>query len=610
MKRNAFVPFTQVRIGDGFWKNRQQINENTTLQSIYRRFVDTGRFAGLDFDGQSSPHIFYDSDIAKWFEACAYVLSFKRDEALESIVDDAVDKMIAHQRADGYYNMYFLQKDQEKIFTGRTNHELYCAGHLIEAAIAYKRATGKGRFLDMMLRVVDCIEKAFLIDRTASFTTPGHEEIELALVKLYDETKDEKYLRMARFFVDKRGEGEEDEYAHANHRYSQSHLPVREQRTAEGHAVRAVYLYCAMADLALLDGDRALKEACEAIFRNITDKRMYITGGIGSSERGEAFTIDYDLPNLLAYAESCAGIGLMMLAQRMFLLDADSLYTDAQERVLYNAFLSAVSLDGKAFFYLNPLEIAPQLLHCDASAADGYQRKMPITQRREVFGCSCCPPNIARMMASLGSYLYAESDDTFYIHHFVAGEAQSGDLMIKQTTRYPADGVVHIEIRGNQGKKIAVRKPGWCQEYTVKVDGKAFTDAPVKGYLYLPAQRDMTIDLEFAMTPVRMEANPAVYEDCGKVAVQYGPIVYCAEAVDNGENIRDLSIGDVSDAEIVFEPAYGCNVLYVDGFRRVPGGALYRVSGSERNKTRVRLIPYFAFANRGESEMAVWLLKN
>ncbi|GHU75352.1 hypothetical protein AGMMS49992_19160 [Clostridia bacterium] len=606
---NTFTSFQNTRITGGMWKHRQDINAATTVQAVYDRFAETGRVGALDFTYNNGagvkPHIFWDSDIAKWLEAASYVIRQNGSEHLQALADAIVDKIATRQRPDGYYNMYFQQVEPDQIFQRRTDHELYCAGHLIEAAVAYYQATGKNKLLRIMRRYADHIERVFMYERTAAFTTPGHEEIELALVRLWETTGEDRYLALARFFIDQRGLADEMEYTGNNHSYSQSHLPVREQTTAVGHAVRACYLYMAMADMARIDGDAALKSACEALFDNMVSRRMYITGGVGSSAVGEAFTIDYDLPNMTAYSESCAAIALMLFSHRMIMMDADSRYGDTMERILYNNFLSAVSLDGESFFYENPLEIIPRLSDRDASVIRG-KRALPITQRRKSFDCSCCPPNVARVMPVLGRLIYSRDDDTLYIHHYMDSEAEEGSTRIRQTTDYPTSGRIDLIISGNTSRRIAFRKPHWCDGIALTVNGNHTAYSEEMGYLYIDASSDMSITIEFGMQVQTITANPLVVDNCGKVAITRGPIVYCAESIDNGENLSAIAISEQLNASVEYDAQYHCPILYVDAWRTLPFAELYTSRRVERQKIRMRMIPYFAFANRGESEMAVW----
>ncbi len=597
------IDFSKVKITGGLWKQKQELIRNVTVHAVYNRFSDTGRFEAFKGDtSRFEPHIFWDSDVAKWMEGVAYLTMEKREPKLEAIVDEIIDDIEKMQDENGYFNIFYTVKEPENRFKYRGCHELYCAGHLMEAAVAYYNATGKRKFLDLMCKYADYIEKRFVKDRDTDFVTPGHEEIELALVKLYDCTGEERYLKLAEFFVDKRGTQLEDGVAEwSGQMYCQSHLPVREQTTAEGHAVRAVYLYCAMADIALKTGDTRLKKACESIFDNIAEKRMYITGGIGSSHEGEAFTVDYDLPNEVSYTESCAALGLALFAHRMLLLDTNSKYADVVERAVYNGFLSSISLDGKSFYYTNPLEIIP-LHHTRDVSVSGNSMWLPIMSRQEVFDCSCCPPNIVRFIPSIANLMYTKSGDTLFIHQFMESVAEveldGKKLTVIQKTSYPVDGKISICIKGGDAN-IAVRIPEWCDSYKGETKN---------GYAYIYACENTPVELDFKMEPVFIEADPRVIDNCGKCAVMRGPVVYCMEGVDNGEAIRDIRLD--SSGEFVLEQSeeLGAPILKLKGYRKEKSPTLYRKKSDKYIEIEAKLIPYFAFANRGETEMQVWSL--
>jgi len=621
MKKYQSVSFDNVIIDNGFWQQKQKLNSEVTIYSIWKRFAETGRFEAFKFDWKpgmpNMPHIFWDSDVAKWIEAVAYILENVQDEKLEKAVDEIVSLIEEHQEANGYFNIYFTVVQPENRWKNRIDHELYCAGHLIEAAVAYFNATGKDKFLEQMCKYANYIETIFVKEQSAAFNSCGHEEIELALVKLYKCTKEQRYLNLSKFFIDNRGNNTKNVfYPWANSMYAQDHLPVREQTTAEGHSVRATYLYCAMADLALEYADKELLTACKAIFKNIAYKRMYITGGIGSSNVGEAFTIDYDLPNQTAYTESCAAIGLILFSRRMLLLEADSLYADIAERAIYNGFLSSISLDGKSFFYENPLEIDPTLRNRDASIENGKSR-YPIMVRQEVFDCSCCPPNISRFIASLGDMMYTFGEDTLFVHHYINSTTTSflGDknVEVEQITKYPNDGSVKITAKGMSGRKIAIRIPYWCNDFTIKVNGKKADYSVNKGYAYINCSDDHTcLDLDFDMQVQLIEASPFVQEDAGRVALQRGPIVYCLEAVDNGKYLRDAVVdADLKSLDISYDNFFGANIIKISGFVRDAEKFqnLYQPISNTYKEKMLTFIPYFAFANRGESEMIVWIQK-
>ncbi len=610
------VNFSNVNIKGGFWYEKQKMNENVTINAVYDRFYDTGRveaFACKWKEGDESairPHFFWDSDVAKWIEGAAYIMQKQSRPDLEEKIEHIIDMIEENQWEDGYINSYYTVVKDEARFVDRGRHELYCCGHLIEAAIAYYNVTGKDRFLKIMLRYVDLIDRIFRVENSAVFETPGHEEIELALFKLYDLTKDEKHLRLAKHFIDRRGNSEKDtnngildKRHNLAGEYSQSHLPVREQREAIGHAVRAHYLYTAMADYANVTGDPEMLVACRALFRDITNKKMYITGSCGSSFLGEAYTKAYDLPNEKAYAETCAAISLVYFADRMLKTELDGEYADVIERALYNGVLSGVSLDGKAFFYENPLEINIRNHGRHGNHLLSEQKKYdryPITQRVEVFGCSCCPPNINRLLPSIGDYLYSAGGDTVAVNQFAQSDAVIGEMKISQETNYPFDGKVEIKTEGV--KTLKIRIPGWCEKYSISADYKI-----EKGYAVIenPAS---TVNVEFDM-PVRLVyANAEAFHNAGRAAVCRGPVVYCAEAQDNGtDNLNTFVIYSVLDAKVIEDSFTGLPEIEIAGKLAVTGSKLYSNEPPKYEPRRIKLIPYNSFANRGADSMLVWI---
>ncbi len=615
------LPLTDLQISGGFWKERQTTVSDVTVYAVRDRFRDTGRFDAFRFEYQPGdavvPHIFWDSDIAKWMEAAAYTLLYHPNKELEEDIDEVVDLIAQHQEPDGYFNIYFTVVKPGKRFTDRSCHELYCCGHLIEAAIAYHIATGKDRFLRLMQKYADLVYRVFYEEHSACFSTPGHPEIELALMKLYRHTGEKRYLTLAEYFIDTRGTGADNvPYSDwCNERYAQDHAPLAEQDTAEGHAVRAAYLYSGMADVAYERQDAALAKACEKIFENIRNKRMYITGATGSSHIGEAFTIDYDLQNETAYAESCSALALAWFADRMTAIHPDGKYADIVELELYNAGLSGISLDGESFFYENPLQIDPKLRGRDVSVKS-QQTYYPITQRKKVFDCSCCPPNIARFIASVGQFIYQYDADTLYVNQYIESDVltklNGETVSILQQTRYPANGKVQLQIVGNGIKRAALRIPGWCRKFTLSLNGEEQALTPQNGYVYLPLADGVNeIELLLAVYPRLVAANPNVQEDAGKAALMMGPVVYCLEGVDNGVNLRSLKIETELKTTVVYEQDYGVNVINAKGYRTVlPAGnpLYYDYDQKTQVPQTLRFVPYFAFANRGESEMEVWVL--
>ena len=467
--------------------------------------------------------------------------------------------------------------------------------------MAWKDATGEDEFLRAMCRFTDYVYHIFVEEDSAAFVTPGHPELELALVKLYNATGNRKYFDLAEFFIDKHGNNDKDCDTNNDFRndyYNQDEMPLKNRTTAEGHSVRAMYLMSAAADVAELRDDEALLDACKRVFDNVTEKRMYITGGIGSTHRGEAFTVDYDLPNRTAYAETCAAISLAMFASRMQAIEPDSKYADVVEKVIYNGFLSGVSMDGKSFFYENPLEIDPDFNNVDTSVRE--KRRMPITQRVEVFECSCCPPNVVRFIPSIAGMMYTYSDDTLYVHQYMNSEAECDGVSITQTTAYPADGKVKISASGT--KYIALRIPSWCEDFSIN---KTYT---VKnGYAIIEAEGN-DIEIDFAMPVETLRANRRVHGCAGRVAVMRGPVVYCAEGVDNCADIANVYIDTKGSFELSRAKFLLPNIQ-TTGYIKPETKKLYAKADAEYKEIPLTLVPYYAFANRGTSEMYVWLLQ-
>ena len=608
MFKSTPVSFRNVDITGGFLAAKQKLNREVTVYSVQNRFEDTGRFEAFKFNWKEGadvpkPHFFWDSDVAKWLEAVFFIYAKSKDEKLMEKAESVIDLIEKNQCADGYFNIFHTVVEPQNRFKIRDHHELYCLGHLIEAAAAYYETTGNKRFIDILDRYIDLVIKAFVTEKTAGFTTPGHEEIELALVKLYRVTGCKKYLDLAKFFIDNRGSSPEDVLDWMNSKYLQSDIPVRLQREAEGHAVRACYLYSGMADVAGSTDDGELLEACKALFDDITEKKMYITGGIGSTHHGEAFTIPYDLPNDTAYNETCASIALAMFANRMKDIDFDSKYADIVELEMYNGALAGLSLDGKAFFYENPLEInlADRTRHISVNKDD----RLPITERKEVFSCSCCPPNVTRYIASLADSFFSKSENAIYIHQFAELTAEIDGAAVTMETNYPNSGTVNINIANAGGKQIYIRLPGWCRKHTVS---KNYTLE--NGYMRFEADGDVfEVCIEFDISPVFRYASPLVRADAGKTAITAGPVVYCAEAVDNNYSLFDLVIDTEAETEIRYDEQFGINTVTAKGYVTESGEyGIYRDKKElPKTEVEVKLIPYCAYANRGESDMRVWI---
>ena len=586
--------------------------------------------------------LFQDSDFSKWIEAVGYSLTQHADPELEKTADEAIDIVCAAQQDNGYLDTYYIINDQSMIFTNlRDNHELYCFGHLTEGAVAYYQATGKDKLLKAAEKYADFVASRFGEEEGKLKGYPGHEIAEMALVRLYEVTGEDKYLNLSRFFVDQRGtrpyyydtehpeavkKGHEDEQRYS---YNQAHLPVREQDEAVGHAVRAVYLYSGMADVARLTGDEALLEACEKLWDNITQKKMYITGGIGATHMGEAFSFNYDLPNDTAYAETCASIGLVFFARRMLEIKASSKYADVMEKALYNGILSGMALDGKSFFYVNPLESLPEACHKD-------ERKFHVKPvRQKWFGCACCPPNIARLLSSIASYAYTEAEDALYVHLYMGSvlEKDCGGkkLDIRISSDFPWDGKVTAEINAEEpvACRLAFRIPGWCSSYTMNgqkgleegetviADGE--TRQVKDGYLIIDRvwNGGEKLELDFPMEVRLMQADARVREDIGKAAVTRGPIVYCMEEADNGKNLQLYSLAEDPEPQAVQEEKIGQRMVTITtkGKKLVPqaeeDGELYReYKKPVYEDVLLQWIPYYAWANRGEGEMQVFIKIN
>lgn len=615
MKIGNFVSFRDVKLEDGFWQKKYDLNKNVSIFSVRDRFEETARFDAMRFNYLKTgkkPHIFYDSDVAKWVEGVAYIMEHDRESMKENekLIDEMVDAMAEAQREDGYLNSYHQQIEPEKIFKIRNNHELYCCGHFIEAAIAYHHATGKRKLLDIMEKYVDCIIRAFVTEKTADFATPGHEEIELALYKLYRYTGEKKYADLAKHFLTRRGVAEEDRgYYDLKHSHAtQDNADIYSLREAVGHSVRALYLYSAITDLLQEEGDVRLKSSLDSVWRDIVDGKMYITGGVGSTHRYEGFTLPYDLPNMGAYSESCCAIAFIMWAMRMRVVERNAEYGHVIERIAYNNLISPVSLDGKGFFYENPLEIAKEDYGREVACIPENREHLPIRQRVEVFHCSCCPPNINRWFAEMAEVACFDEDIT-YIEQYISCTANGKYGAIRIKENYAVDGKAEISSVNYTAGKIAVRIPEWCTTYTAVLNGKRVNGASEKGYAYFEVDEKFTLSLDFNIAPVFISANANVRANAGRVALCYGPLVYCLEGVDNGDRLNKISVNvdELSDAKI-YPDFHGFNSIEMRGYRDEDNGKLYFNAKEKRAKeVTLKFIPYYAFANRGDTDMLVWV---
>jgi DUF1680 family protein len=609
------------------------MNRAATIPAVWKHTKETGRADALKLqwkDGEPNrPHHFWDSDIAKWIEAAAYDLAMVPNPETEAIIDGLVADMEAGQMADGYFNSFYQAVCPDDRWTNlRDMHELYCAGHLIEGAVAYYEATGKRAFLDVMCRYADYIGRIFGTEEGQMAGYPGHEELELALVKLAQTTGEQRYQDLATYFVTQRGQqphyydeeairrGDDPKrYWHGSYAYTQAHLPAKDQTTAEGHSVRAGYFYSGMADVARLTGDAELADACRTIWQNLTRRRMYVTGGIGSSFDGERFTVDYDLPNETSYAETCAQISLVFFASRMLLLEPKGEYADIMELAFYNSVLSGVSLDGERIFYVNPHAYFPEGYRFDPR---GHRI---VGTRPTWHGCACCPANLARLLASLGGYLYSTDENRLYVHLYGSSEVTcewaGTDARLTVASGYPFDGDTTLRINAapTQSAKLCLRIPGWARSYQAKLNGEAIDGVVEDGYLVLERtwQDGDEISLVLPMPVEMIEAHPAVRHDVGRVVLKRGPLVYCLESVDNGADLNQLQLAAEPSFEVVEQEIAGLSVpvILANGLRddtQSWGDTLYRPVGhSTTQPVQLAAIPYFMWGNRGAEEMLLWL---
>ncbi|MDN4368438.1 glycoside hydrolase family 127 protein [Citrobacter portucalensis] len=591
--------------------------------------------AGLEH-GEFYGMVFQDSDVTKWLEAVAWSLSQKPDAQLEKTADEVIELLAKAQCEDGYLNTWYTVKEPGLRWTNVAEcHEMYCAGHLFEAAVAFFNATGKRRLLEIACRFADHIDTVFGPNEGQLRGYPGHPEIELALMRLYEVTQEPRYQALARFFLEERGQQPYyydiefakrggtwhwDNWGEAwmvkDKAYTHAHKPLAQQSEAVGHAVRSVYLMTGLAHIARMTNDEEKRQTCLRIWNNMVQRRMYITGGIGSQGIGEAFTSDYDLPNDTAYGESCASIGLMMFARRMLEMEGDAHYADVMERAFYNTVLGGMALDGKHFFYVNPLETQPKSIPHNHI----YDHIKPVRQRW--FGCACCPPNIARTLVAIGHYIFTPRPDALFINFYAGTEAQftvdAQTLALKIEGNYPWDEQVSIHFNQPQVVEhtLALRLPEWCAAPTVQVNGEAAQGKMVKGYLHLHRlwQEGDIITLNLPMPVRRVYANPQVRHAAGKVAIQRGPLVYCLEEADNGAQLHNLSLPKVS----AFRKIQGVGMLkgkvllQAEGVRVLSAHEdkpLYSFDNRQTAlvKQTLTFIPWFSWANRGEGEMRIWV---
>ena len=649
----------EVNINNGFWKERKELNKNTSLYAVLKTFEDSGRVRALTGDNTENerPHIFWESDLAKLMEGAFFSMQQEKDEKLEKICDSIIDKIIANQEQDGYLNYYFTKHEPDNKFKNlRDRHELYCAGHLLESAIEHHKATGNSKFFDVMERYVDHIISKFGREEGKMRGYPGHQEIELALVKAYEHTNKQKFLDLATYFIGERGTHSktEDHYfiserkilkekekdfdpstlpswlrdvlnfgsdphgtnssshgdlqgkVYRDLQYWQAHERPVDQKTAEGHSVRALYMFTAMADLARLNNDNEMLNACKTLWRNIVDKRMYVHCGVGSAYIGERFTDNYDLPNDMAYAETCATIALIYFANRMSKMELNSEYGDIIENSLYNLLLASTSLDGKGFFYDNYLECNPVYLHAQ-------QRRHGI--RDEYHLCSCCPPNITRLIASMDMYIYNSYEDSIVVDQYISSEVnfRNQGIKLNQTSDFPHKGYSKIEIIDSQNKDSTIyfRIPSWDKNILISLNGSKTNYEVVNGYAKISKiwQKGDVIELTFDFSPRFVRSNPNVRYNVRKACLFRGPILYCLEEKDNGQYLNKLVLNTNNNIEEKDEKINSEDIisLTVKGFKFEDIDNLYIHDKLNMNETSLKFIPYYCWSNRGENEMLVWV---
>ena len=635
------VPLTDVSIDDDFWSPRIETVRETTVEFVYDRLVESGRIenfrvAAGETDGEFQGRFYNDSDVYKWLEGACYFLATHEDPELRDRVDDVVDLIAAAQESDGYLNTYFQLVEPEQKWTNlHAMHELYCAGHLVEAALAHRAATDDDTLFDVAVAFADHIDRRFGPDGEDG--VPGHQEVELALVKLYRATDEDRYLALARYFVDRRGAPdsrlkhevfnpreiageaydrvitEDGEY---DGTYYQDHAPLREQTTVEGHAVRAMYYYTGAADVALETGDEELVAVLDRLWENMTTKRLYVTGGIGSSHVGERFTEDYDLPTDTSYAETCAALGSVLWNQRLLRLTGEARFADLQSRTLYNALLAGLSLDGTRFFYANPHEMG-----ADGHPLHDEDPNRLAAERQGWFQTACCPTNVPRLIGSLGTHVYATGESAVYVNHHIGSEATvdvaGTRVTLDQDTAFPweAETTVTVTPADPATFELALRVPEWCDDVTVTVAGD-----PVEATSgeFLRVEREWTAGDEVvfeAAFPVRfLRGHPKVRSASGAVAVQRGPLVYCLEGTDSPRPLHQVRLRPDGDVGVEHDPALLDGVTVLDLAATVPDLStwsdedLYLPDAAvSTERTTVRAIPYYGWANRGPDEMRVWV---
>lgn len=582
--------------------------------------VEHFRIAAGEMKGVHYGPVFCDTDAYKWLEAVAYCIESGSAGEFEIIADKLIELIGRAQQPDGYLNTWYTVVCPEKKWTNLAEgHELYCAGHLIEAAAAYYNATGKEKLLNIAQKNADLIYRVFITEKHPGY--PGHSEIELALVKLYRITGKKQYLDLAAHFIDERGKkpnylinelkqtGEDrifPEFRDYDESYAQSQARPAEQTTAEGHAVRAMYLFSAMADIAAETGDCELEEACKRLWKNVTEKRMYITGGLGSSGHLERFTCDYDLPNDRMYCESCASVGLIMFGKRMAEMTGNASYYNEVERALCNTVLASLSMEGDRYFYVNPLEIHPE--NCLPGTSMAHVKPV----RQPWYHVACCPPNIARTLTSLGQYIYAIDEKGIFINLLISSELQEDGITVQLNNSFIKKGQLSVTVRTDHPVLIRIRVPQWVSQTGCSVNGNSFLPETVGGYMVVPLDPGShQINLSGRICPVILSADERVYADTGKVAIQYGPFIYCLEEIDNGRNLSAVCLSP--DTEFYMEKGPESlpgemPVLKAKGKRlRNQSSRLYDVPHFKYELFELTAVPYAVWGNREPGEMTVWI---
>ena len=589
---------------------------DTEKSHAIANFINAGKaLRGEDTGDGFYGMVFQDSDVAKWIESASYSLMNNPDPELEAELDKVIGYISGAQDKDGYLNTYFTIKDQDKRWTNlHEAHELYVAGHMTEAACAHFEATGKRTFLDVMQKNTECIYDHFVTKNNPG--VPGHPEIELALMKLYRITGDKKALELCAHFLNKRGQDTELFIREADNRtwsvwgsnprdegdleYRQCDKPLRELTQATGHAVRAVYLYAGMADFASETEDKELQGACGRLWKNIVDRKMYVTGGIGSTVLGEAFTVDYDLPPDTAYAETCASVGLMFFASRMLENELKGEYADVMERAFYNTVLAGMQLDGKRFFYVNPLEVNPGI----SGVAVTHKHDLPV--RPKWYQCACCPPNVARLIESFGKYAYGENESTSFCHMIASGKVVfKNGMTLECETDYPHGMNVKYTVKGNG--KLAVHIPGWSKDFSVAVNGRPVHPGLDNGYIYIDINGSSVIEIKLDDAPHFVYASSRIPRAAGMVSLRRGPLVYCFEGVDNG-SVKTLRIDrDYAPVVSSYSAELQADTLSVKALRENDSEELYSDVPPAVTPCEATAVPYYTWGNRGETEMRVWM---